>query len=229
MDADLALGRHRELVPELGRLVAEEPLRERRRAQLMLALYRSGQQADALRVYREAQAYLARELGLQPGRELRALELAVMNHDSSLAPPKVAPRPVAGRRGPARRRGPPRPRLIGALVGMLVVTVVAGVIALVAAGGPSEPAALALPDGGVVVVGKDDVRSVASDVGLSGLASLGGAVWASSYATGRLLRVDPARRAVTQTVRGRSGAGLGGRGGWGSVGGGRGPRTGRAR
>jgi peptide/nickel transport system substrate-binding protein len=49
-------------------------------------------------------------------------------------------------------------------------------------------------------VGKDDVRSVASDVGLNGLASLGGAVWASSYATGRLLRLDPARGAVTQTV-----------------------------
>ena len=63
VDADLGLGRHRELVPELGRLVAEEPLRERRRAQLMLALYRSGQQADALRVYREAQAYLAASWG----------------------------------------------------------------------------------------------------------------------------------------------------------------------
>ena len=112
----------------------------------------------------------------------------------------VAPPPVAGQRGPARRRGPPRPRLIGALAGLLVVTAVAGVVALVAAGGPSRPAALTLPDGGVVVVGKDDVRSVASDVGLSGLASLGRVVWASSYASGRLLRVDPARQAVTQTV-----------------------------
>ena len=108
VDADLALGRHRELVPELGRLVAEEPLRERRRAQLMLALYRSGQQADALRVYREAQAYLAGELGLEPGRELRALELAVMHHDPSLAPPPSRRRrPPAGaaRRAGAGRRG----------------------------------------------------------------------------------------------------------------------------
>jgi DNA-binding SARP family transcriptional activator len=101
----------------LGRLAAEEPLRERRRAQLMLALYRSGQQADALRVYREAHAYLADELGLEPGRELRALELAVVNHDPSLAPPTVAQPSVPARRGPARRRGPPRLRLIGALVG----------------------------------------------------------------------------------------------------------------
>jgi DNA-binding SARP family transcriptional activator len=173
VDADLALGRHRQLVPELGRLVADEPLRERRRAQLMLALYRSGQQADALRVYRETQAYLASELGLEPGRELRALELAVMHHDPALAPPVVAPPPVAGRRGPARRRGPPRPRLIGALAGMLGAAAAAGVIALIAAGGPSEPAALTLPGGGVVVVGKGGVRSVASEVGLNGLASLG--------------------------------------------------------
>jgi DNA-binding SARP family transcriptional activator len=108
VDADLALGRHRELVPELGRLVAEEPLRERRRAQLMLALYRSGQQADALRVYREAQAYLAGELGLEPGRELRGLELAVMRHDPALAPPRAPPSSASSEAAPERRRGPSR-------------------------------------------------------------------------------------------------------------------------
>ena len=114
VDADLGLGRHGELVPELRSLVAQEPLRERRRAQLMLALYRSGQHAEALRVYREAQAYLASELGLEPGRELRALELAVMRHDADLAPPRA---PVAwgpGAHAPKRRRGRSRRALLAA-------------------------------------------------------------------------------------------------------------------
>ena len=200
VDADLGLGRHRELVPELGRLVAEEPLRERRRAQVMLALYRSGQQADALRVYREAQAYLAGELGLEPGRELRALELAVIHHDPALAPPRVPPASGSRDAAPERRRGPSRRRLLVAVTGMLGALAVAGVVALVAAGGSDERAAVSLRDGGVVLVGQDGVKSVATDVGLSGLASLGGAVWASSYASGRVVRVDIGRGAVTQTV-----------------------------
>ena len=74
VDADLALGRHGALAGELPAIVAEQPLRERLRAQLMLALYRSGRQADALRAYQEAREVLAEELGLDPGPELRALE-----------------------------------------------------------------------------------------------------------------------------------------------------------
>jgi DNA-binding SARP family transcriptional activator len=66
IDADLAVGRHAQLVPELEQTVREEPLRERRRAQLMLALYRSGRQAEALEVYRHGQRLLADELGLEP-------------------------------------------------------------------------------------------------------------------------------------------------------------------
>ena len=199
VDADLGLGRHGELVPALRSLVAEEPLRERRRAQLMLALYRSGQQADALRVYREAQAYLAGELGLEPGRELRELELAVMQHDPALAPPRAPPAAGAGdhasgRPGRRSRRG------FAAAAGLLGAIAVAGVVALVAVGGTSERAAMSLPGGGVVLVGERAVTSVATDVGLSGLTSLDGAVWASSYASGRVVRVDLARGAVTQTV-----------------------------
>ena len=84
IEADLALGRHAELVSELEALVAAQPLRERPRAQLMLALYRSGRQADALAAYRVARETLVEELGIDPGPELRELEAAILRQDESL-------------------------------------------------------------------------------------------------------------------------------------------------
>jgi DNA-binding SARP family transcriptional activator/streptogramin lyase len=90
IDADLELGRHAELVPELEGLVREHPLRERLRGQLMLALYRCGRQADALEVYRSGRRVLDEELGLEPGEELRRLERAILAQDDSLAAPAAA-------------------------------------------------------------------------------------------------------------------------------------------
>ena len=84
IEADLALGRHAELVSELEALVQAQPLRERPRAQLMLALYRSGRQADALASYRSARETLVEELGIDPGPELRELEAAILRQDDSL-------------------------------------------------------------------------------------------------------------------------------------------------
>ena len=84
IDADLALGRHAELVPELEALVTAQPLREHPRAQLMLALYRSGRQADALAAYRNARETLVEELGIDPGPELKSREAAVLRQDESL-------------------------------------------------------------------------------------------------------------------------------------------------
>jgi DNA-binding SARP family transcriptional activator/WD40 repeat protein len=81
LDVDLALGRDAELVPELERLVAAHPFQERLRAQLMLALYRSGRQADALEVYRQTRDVLREELGLEPSRELQQLEQSILRHD----------------------------------------------------------------------------------------------------------------------------------------------------
>src|SRR6185437_15850407 len=82
VDAELALGRAAELVAPLERLIAQAPLQERLRAQLMLALYRSGRQAEALAVYRDACALLRDELGLTPGVELRELEHMILCHDA---------------------------------------------------------------------------------------------------------------------------------------------------
>jgi DNA-binding SARP family transcriptional activator len=85
LQADLALGRDAEIVPELERLVAEHPLRERLRAQLMLALYRSGRQSEALATYREARNALVEQLGIEPGPALREMETAILRHDPTLA------------------------------------------------------------------------------------------------------------------------------------------------
>ena len=87
IDADLAVGRHAELVGELDALVLEHPLRERLRRQLMLALYRSGRQSDALDAYRAAYRTVSEELGLEPSAELQALERDILQHDPGLQPP----------------------------------------------------------------------------------------------------------------------------------------------
>src|SRR5918911_1560417 len=106
IDADLALGRHGALVGELERLVAENPFRERLRAQLMLALYRAGRQADALAVYQRTRRALVDELGIEPGETLQKLERAILEHDPALDPPTarrpaqrvpVPPTPLLGR------------------------------------------------------------------------------------------------------------------------------------
>jgi DNA-binding SARP family transcriptional activator len=105
IDADLEAGNHTGLVGELEALIAEHPLRERLRGQLILALYRNGRQAEALEVFRETRSVLAEELGLEPSPELRELERAILQHDPAL---RVTPirAPVAAEPGvrPGRRR-----------------------------------------------------------------------------------------------------------------------------
>jgi predicted ATPase/DNA-binding SARP family transcriptional activator len=83
--ADLACGRDADVVGELGALVGEHPLRERLRAQLMLALYRTGRQAEALETMRGGRRLLMDELGIEPGPELRRLERMILAHDPELA------------------------------------------------------------------------------------------------------------------------------------------------
>ena len=89
-DARLQLGEHAELVGELGVLAGEQPLRERLRGQLMLALYRCGRQADALDVFQRTRAHLADELGLEPGPALKTLQAQIFGQDPALAVPRFA-------------------------------------------------------------------------------------------------------------------------------------------
>ena len=91
IEADLALGRHDELVAELEALVAEHPLRERLRRYLMTALYRSGRQAEALDAYQDARRALVDELGIEPGAALQELERAILRQDPALALEAPAP------------------------------------------------------------------------------------------------------------------------------------------
>jgi DNA-binding SARP family transcriptional activator len=84
IEADLALGRHSDLVGELEALISKHPLRERLRGQLMLALYRSGRQSEALHVYQETRRALVDELGIEPGPALQQLERSILQQDSRL-------------------------------------------------------------------------------------------------------------------------------------------------
>ena len=98
IDADLAVGRAEELVPELEALVSRHPVRERLRRQLMLALYRCGRQAEALAAYRDARQTLLGELGIEPTRGLQELERAILAQDPSLEPQAGRSKHAPGRR-----------------------------------------------------------------------------------------------------------------------------------
>jgi WD40 repeat protein/DNA-binding SARP family transcriptional activator len=91
LDADLALGRHAETLPDLERLTATDPLHEGWWSRLMVALYRTGRQGDALATARRARAVLADALGVDPGPEFSRLEAAILAHDPSVDAPVAAP------------------------------------------------------------------------------------------------------------------------------------------
>jgi DNA-binding SARP family transcriptional activator/pimeloyl-ACP methyl ester carboxylesterase len=104
IDAELACGRDADLVGDLETLIREQPFRERRWGQLMVALYRSGRQADALERYRQVRTLLAGELGIEPSPHLRSLEAMILRQDDSLDPTVVGDLPVTRfASGPAGR------------------------------------------------------------------------------------------------------------------------------
>jgi len=124
IDASLALGGHAQAAAELDAMVQARPLRERRWAQLIVATYRCGRQADALCAYQRCRTLLADELGLEPGPDLQRLETAVLNQDASLdwhpaaAAVKVLPNAAlrhakAQPAEPQPAAGPAGPSLVG--------------------------------------------------------------------------------------------------------------------
>jgi len=110
IEAELALGRHGDLIADLEALVAEHPLRERARGQLMLALYRCDRQAEALEVYRDGRRRLVEGLALEPSPTLQRLQQAILTQSTELAPP---PPPTTGTAADQRGLPVPPNRTIG--------------------------------------------------------------------------------------------------------------------
>ena len=207
IDADLALGRHAGVVGELKALVAVYPLRERLQGQLMLALYRSGRQAEALKVYRAARRTLVEELGLEPGPELQRLERAILHQDTSLDPPGQAPGvvPMAGT-GQPRLTGSDWRRRQLAVAGALVVAT-ALLVAVTTRG--SAQLAAGPNTVGMIDCGQARLSAVVTGVGRpNGVASGAGAVWISDSADDMLLRVDSAGQVIDRIPVGHGPAGV---------------------
>jgi YVTN family beta-propeller protein len=205
VEADLALGRNRELVGELADLVERHPLRERLRGQLMLALYRSGRQAEALESYQKFRHTLSDQLGLDPGPGLQQLELAILNRDPSLQPQR-------GDGAPARHTVPsPSPphqivhrRRRGLAVGGLALAalVLAGVVVAASLGGGAAPSVIAADSVGAISPGGGVIGPVVR-VGSSpsSVAAGDGAVWVANYNDGTVSRISPATHTVLQTIQ----------------------------
>jgi DNA-binding SARP family transcriptional activator/ABC-type branched-subunit amino acid transport system substrate-binding protein len=187
IDADLALGRHAVLIGELESLVAKHPLRERLRAQLMLALYRSDRQAEALRVYHDGRRTLAEELGLEPSESLRRLERQILEQDPSLAVPAIPREPPSG-----QARHSSRLLLVSALV--LAAAIVAAVFQLVREGG-AEPAGeeqVETPGARALDVRSGELlASVPLGSAPSSIAVGEGSIWAIDADDQTISRIDP--------------------------------------
>jgi YVTN family beta-propeller protein len=194
IDADLALGRHAELVSELEALTRQHPLREGLRFQLMLALYRSGRQADALEGYQHARTALVTELGLDPSRELQELEQAILRQDPELDAPVVSRNVLESVRG---RGG----RLV-AIGGVLLVGAasLAAVIALTRDGGSAG--IVSAPPNSVAVIDPKTNRIVATipvGAGPTSIAVGGGKVWVLNRDAQTISLIDATTRAHVKT------------------------------
>jgi YVTN family beta-propeller protein len=195
VEAELALGRHAALVGELETFVAQHPLRETGRAHLMLALYRSGRQVEALDGYRTARTQIDEEFGLHPGSRLRDLELAILQQDAGLELPAradtaVLPPPPA----PGKRK---RWLLVGALA-----AIAGGVALAIAAIGGDAGIRPVTGDGIVQVSARTGnlLAFVALDAPPTRIAAGSRWLWVSHYDAGTVSAVDPRARAVRQTI-----------------------------
>lgn len=209
IDLELALGHHDDLVPELEALVRTHPLRERLRGHLMVALYRSGRQAEALEIYRSGRRLLDEELGLKPDDELQRLERAILNHDPLLESPVVpgAKRPSVAQGRRASRTEAPVPSDSVAVIDLQRSRVVGHVLV------GRRPVAVAIGHGSVWVANADDgtvsrihqdrhevIRTIGIGAPPIDLAVATDAVWVANGSDGTVSRIDPSVDAVVETI-----------------------------
>jgi DNA-binding SARP family transcriptional activator/DNA-binding beta-propeller fold protein YncE len=204
IEADLALGRQDSVVAELEPLVAAHPYREGLRAQLMLALYRSGRQAEALEMYRRARRTFSEELGIEPGPRLQELEGAILRHDSSLEPPgsEVLRREVEWTETVLEKRRLPT-RGILALAAALGLVIAAAVVAAVRelSDGSSVPVQLAGESVAVIDPGTGTIVGEIPVGGRPAGPAVGeGSVWVGNRDDNTLLRIDARSLDVLRTI-----------------------------
>jgi DNA-binding SARP family transcriptional activator len=214
IEADLALARHHHLVGELEQLTAEHPFRERLHAQLMLALYRSGRQAEALEVYQKTRRRLVDELGIEPGPQLQQLQQEILRHDQAIAPTlgtrsdtkkerhtRGDPSPVSGARGGSQQHRPPRlSRRMLAIASLALLALALG-IAFALAG--REHPSIRLEPNSVGFVDADSGRLTKSfPVGLmpQALAVTDEAIWTANFLDKTVTHIDRADETST-TIR----------------------------
>lgn len=183
IEAELALGGGRALIPQLELLVGEHPSRERLLSCLMIALYRAGRQTDALDAFQGTRRRLVEELGLEPGPELHELHRRILQHDPSLRPQR---RLLLARRSRGRRT-----LAVAALLAFGAV--VAGGFVLSAGAANREPALAAGASGMVAVsTGSGNVAVATPLAGPpSALTTGAGSVWAANASDGTVSRIDP--------------------------------------
>jgi YVTN family beta-propeller protein len=194
IDADLTLGRGPELVPELERLVADHPLRERLLGQLMLSLYRAGRQAAALATYQAGRRRLAEELGLEPGPQLRDLQRDILAQDPQLLGARTV-RPFLPRPRP-RRPVVATALALGAVGASLIIGVELGT------GGTGASNTLSSADRVVELnAGSTAVDGgVALSDGPAAMAASGGSLWLAEPNAGAVVRVDQSSRQAVERV-----------------------------
>jgi YVTN family beta-propeller protein len=205
IEADLALGRHAELVGEIKSLVARHPLRERLRGQLMRALYGSGRQAEALTAYADARRALVDDLGLEPGPELQELERAILCQDPQLEPARERKRGAALRDGEERAAGAGmasarrRHVVLGGILAVLAVAIATGLLS----GRQGSRGPRVVPANSVGVVDASTGRILAAIPAgdrPTAVAAGEGSIWVTGFDSRTLARIDPDRRKVVGTL-----------------------------
>jgi peptide/nickel transport system substrate-binding protein len=202
IDCALALGRHVQLIPELEHRVELAPLRERARAQLMLALYRAGRQTDALERYREGRALLVEQTGVEPGRELRELERAILTQDPSL---ELEPGRAAVVARPPPSPGPARRTWRRAAVAALLFAAAAGTLVFVLStrsGSTTRVDQIGADSAGAIDPGTNRlIDQVRLGAGPGQIAAGFASLWVVNSFDDTVSRIDPATGTVEETIQ----------------------------